>query len=131
MRVSSMCSLVSVYLHYRANMRTVFIWASTLSSLSCFIDLNLIVALLKLVFGARYFLNRSQYTDNVFDSGSDWSQVLETPMYSSLDHRSRYFTITFQFGAFLFGARQFGAFQVDAIPVRRVSLWLVSRLCLC
>ena len=44
MRVSSMCSLVSVYLHSRAKMRTVFIYASTLSPLSCFKDLNLNLA---------------------------------------------------------------------------------------
>ena len=46
MRVSSMCSLVSVYLHYRAKMRTVFISVSTLSPLSCFIDLILNLAIL-------------------------------------------------------------------------------------
>ena len=73
MIVSSMYSLVSVYLHSRAKMRTVFIYASTLSPLSCFIYLNFNLAILKLLFGATYFPNRSQYTDNVFDSLSDKS----------------------------------------------------------
>ena len=94
MRVSSMCSLVSVYLHSRAKMRTVFIYVSTLSQLSCFIDLNLNLAILKLLFGATYFSNRSHYADNVFDSMSDKSQVLETSMPSSPDHKSKYFTLT-------------------------------------
>ena len=141
-----MCSLVSAYLHSRAKMRTVFIYASkvkvkvwfyialypvrwtaqsalhfppladlfipapfsaslgsilptsdsTLSPLSCFIDLNLNLAIiLKLLFGATYFPNRSQYTDHVFDSVSDKSQVLETSMPSSSpDHKSKYFTLT-------------------------------------
>ena len=52
MRVSSMCVLVSVYLHSRTKMRTVFIYVSTLSPWSCFIDLNLNLAILKLLFGA-------------------------------------------------------------------------------
>ena len=82
-------------------MRTVFIYASTLSPLSCFIDLNLNLAILKLLFGATYFPNRSQYTDNVFDLVSDKSQVLETSMPSSPDHRSKYFTLT----ASVFSAR--------------------------
>ena len=88
-----MCSLVSVYLQSRAKMRTVFIYVSTLSPLSCFIDLNLNLAILKLLFGATYFSNRSQYTDNVFYSMSDKSQVLETSMPSSPDHKSKYFTL--------------------------------------
>ena len=48
----------------------------------------------EVAFWATNFPNRSQYTDNVFDSVSDKSQVLETPMPPSPDHKSKYFTLT-------------------------------------
>ena len=55
MRVSSMCSLVAVYLHSRAKMRTVFIYTSKISPLSQCIDLNLNLAILKLILGPHIF----------------------------------------------------------------------------
>ena len=75
MKMSRMCSFVSVYLHSRAKMRTVFIYASTLSQLSCFIDLSFNLAILMLLLWTTYFQNRSQYTENAFDSVSDRSQA--------------------------------------------------------
>ena len=94
MRVSIMCSLVSVYLHSRAKMRIVFMYASTLSSIVLFHRSQFESNNSKVLFGATYFPNRSQYTDNVFYSMSDKSQMLDTSMPSSPDHKSKYFTLT-------------------------------------
>ena len=92
MRVFSMCSLVSVYLHSRDKMRTVFIYASTLFPIVLFHRSQYESSNSNFAFGATYFRNQSQYT-NMFDSVSYKYQVLETPMPSSPDHRSKYFTL--------------------------------------
>ena len=68
--------------------------ASTLSPLSCLSDLSLYRAILKLLFGATYFSNRSQYTDHVFGSVLDMSHVLDISIPSSPDQSRRYFTFT-------------------------------------
>ena len=62
--------------------------------LSCLSDLSLYRAILKLLFGATYFSNRSQYTDNVFDSVLERSHVLDISIPSSPDQSRRYFTFT-------------------------------------
>ena len=94
-RVSSIiCSSVFSYLHSLARRRPFSMNALTLSPLSYLSDLSLYRTILKLLFGPTYLSNHSQYTDNVFDSVLDRSQVLAISFSSSPDQSRRYFAFT-------------------------------------